>query len=183
LQTLTRPTRITSHSAKLIDHSVTNAPDSVADSFLILTDISDHFPVLQKLKLNLKCNATVDTKFERDFSKRNINNFKTALNANDWTPILACNEAQNSFNIFENHFNGLFNLFFPKKQKRLNKNFDPVNKWFTSGLLVSRRTLQNLFKQQTKNNSPVNVTSYKKILETCIIIQSKPPKNFFMQKS
>ena len=40
---ITKPTRITSHSATLIDHIYTNKPDFTFSSGIILTDISDHF--------------------------------------------------------------------------------------------------------------------------------------------
>ena len=40
---ITKPTRITSHSATLIDHIYTNKADLTFSSGIILTDISDHF--------------------------------------------------------------------------------------------------------------------------------------------
>jgi len=43
--TLTRPTRITTHSATLIDNIFTNVIDRPVSSGLIITDISDHLPV------------------------------------------------------------------------------------------------------------------------------------------
>ena len=40
---ITKPTRITSHSATLIDHIYTNKPNFTFSSGIILTDISDNF--------------------------------------------------------------------------------------------------------------------------------------------
>ena len=44
---ISKPTRITSHSATLIDNIFTNCIDSEIISGLLYTDISDHLPVFQ----------------------------------------------------------------------------------------------------------------------------------------
>jgi len=53
LQTVTRPTRVTSHSAKIIDHIVSNCPEFLNSTYIFVEDISDHFPILQQLKLGV----------------------------------------------------------------------------------------------------------------------------------
>ena len=45
----TNPTRITDHSATLIDHIYTNRTDTNMTSGIITTDISDHFRILHVL--------------------------------------------------------------------------------------------------------------------------------------
>ena len=52
IPTITRPTRITPTSASLIDNIFTNAWSKVTDSFIIPTDLSDHFPILTCLSLD-----------------------------------------------------------------------------------------------------------------------------------
>ena len=42
---ITKPTRITDHSATLIDHIYTNRTDTNMTSGIIMTDISDHFGI------------------------------------------------------------------------------------------------------------------------------------------
>ena len=42
---ITKPTRITNHSATLIDHIYTNISNEDVKSGIIITDISDHFSV------------------------------------------------------------------------------------------------------------------------------------------
>ena len=42
---ITKPTRITDHTATLIDHIYTNTPEKLLKSGLCLADISDHIPV------------------------------------------------------------------------------------------------------------------------------------------
>lgn len=43
---ITRPTRLTSHTATLIDNIFTNNIDDIAKPGLLVTDISDHLPVI-----------------------------------------------------------------------------------------------------------------------------------------
>jgi len=155
LQTINKPTRVTSHSAKIIDYSLTNSPDLINETYLLISDLSDHFPVFQYLSLKTY-NATVNsTPTQRNFSAANIRNFKLALSANDWTPITSCANTQEAYNRFEQHFNSLFNLFFPPQKRRQNKNYEPIQKWFTRGLLISRNTLQKRFTEKLTKNDPV----------------------------
>ena len=42
---ITKPTRITDHTATLIDHIYTNTPEKLMKSGLCLADISDHLPI------------------------------------------------------------------------------------------------------------------------------------------
>ena len=46
LQTITRPTRCTSHSATLIDHSITNVTQKSYTNLILTSKFSDHFPIL-----------------------------------------------------------------------------------------------------------------------------------------
>ena len=67
LPIITKPTRITDHSATLIDHIYTNVPQKVVKSGICLAGITDHLPIY----------CTVDNKFPtydglryfRDFSR------------------------------------------------------------------------------------------------------------------
>jgi len=119
LQTVTKPTRLTSHSAKIIDHVITNCSELLTNTYIFVENISDHFPILQQLTLKTMRNNHPQPVMERKFSKTAQLNFKVALNANDWTPVLTSDNAQTSYNIFEKHFNSLFDLFFPVVKKGL----------------------------------------------------------------
>jgi len=50
LPLITKPTRISSHSATLIDHIYTNKQDIEAISGVIITDVSDHFGIFPSIK-------------------------------------------------------------------------------------------------------------------------------------
>ena len=50
LQLITLPTRIGNRSATIIDHILTNILDDNFDTGIIISDISDHFPVFYVIK-------------------------------------------------------------------------------------------------------------------------------------
>ncbi|CAH3173499.1 unnamed protein product, partial [Porites evermanni] len=58
---ITKPTRITDHTATLIDHIYTNTPEKLIKSGLCLADISDHLP------LNRIMHATKKNYFSKQF--------------------------------------------------------------------------------------------------------------------
>ena len=65
LPIITRPTRITDHTATLIDHIYTNSPEKLIKSGLCLAIISDHLPVFCTMANTLPAND--EPRFFRDF--------------------------------------------------------------------------------------------------------------------
>jgi hypothetical protein len=82
---ITKPTRITNHTATLIDHIYTNAPIHDTVSGIALVDLSDHLPVF------CICNASVfKTKqkiYFRDYSSFNKELYLADMQAIDWETI------------------------------------------------------------------------------------------------
>ena len=67
---VTVPTRLNKTGSTLIDHFYCSSPEKVANSYVLLSDISDHFPLYVKLK---NCNLTKNNpnnkdKYIQDFS-------------------------------------------------------------------------------------------------------------------
>ena len=48
IPTIYKPTRITEHTATIIDNILTN-PDNIVESAIIVTDVTDHMPTLKML--------------------------------------------------------------------------------------------------------------------------------------
>jgi endonuclease/exonuclease/phosphatase family metal-dependent hydrolase len=72
LQVITKPTRLSKNSASIIDHMLTNSPSYSDESLIVLSDISDHFPIFSFIKG--KCKTSIPLTFEmRDFSQANLN--------------------------------------------------------------------------------------------------------------
>ena len=66
LPVITKPTRITNHSATLIDHIYTNTVNSLVSGILTI-DISDHLPVFCMADMKLK--KQNHQMYFRDYSK------------------------------------------------------------------------------------------------------------------
>ena len=75
----------------------------------------------------------------RDFSEHNITRFKNNLFNISWNETYASNETQESYDNFSKTFLDLYDIFFPATKKKLNRNMHKVEKWFTTGLLISRQ--------------------------------------------
>ena len=68
---VSKPTRITSHTATVIDNIFTNILDNEIISGILINDISDHFPVFMLYNLNRK-NLNYEIR-----TTRNIKNYST----------------------------------------------------------------------------------------------------------
>ena len=86
---ITRPTRITSNTATLIDNIFSNNLDNHAFSGLFLTDISDHFPVVTIISEQAKCHNKKPYFFVRDRSRSNMDKFNDVLRNVAWSNIPA----------------------------------------------------------------------------------------------
>ena len=84
---ITKPTRITDHTATLIDHIYTNTPEKLIKSGLCLADISDHLPVFCTMANTLPTNN--EPRFFRDFRHFNENAFHQDLLAVDFKSLIS----------------------------------------------------------------------------------------------
>jgi hypothetical protein len=161
LQIVSKPTRCNNLSATCIDHYVTNIQQSVYNTRILLSRISDHFPILftiDSISKNPPCHNVVTY---RDFSEHNVRQFVNSLMIEDWNNVLNCNDPNDSLNNFLSIFKAHHTSFFSPKTKRFNKNFDKKEKWMTSGLLVSRLKKLELSKLCSCTPSPENSNRYK----------------------
>jgi hypothetical protein len=160
LQVVTKPTRCKPNSATLIDHVCTSSQSQSISTYIIVSHISDHFPIIVKLSDVKTASAPKFIEY-RDFSHANSINFTTALCALDWNDVLVSDNAQTAYNLFSDSFLNLFNLFFPIKKLKFNRNVHNIEKCMTPGLLVSRKNKIMLGKNFSKNPNDVNSTCYK----------------------
>jgi hypothetical protein len=108
-----------------------------------------------------KCKRKEKTASVRSFTQHNLNNFKIALNGSDWTTVLNSTDVNAAYDEFWSIYSDLYELTFPQKKVRFNKNFHKQSPFMTAGLLISRQTKNNLFKIQLVNKTLDNVTKYK----------------------
>ena len=160
LQLIMKPTRCTSNTATLIDHIITNCNNKKLVSGILTLKISDHFPIFFS---SSKQKPLVPPKFitVKDFSVKNINNFKNDLSAISWNDVYSCDNVHECFESFSSTFNTIYNLRFPSRQIKFNKNFHKIERWMTQGLLISRLNKLKLCKIAIKHPTAANKQNFK----------------------
>jgi hypothetical protein len=160
IQTVTNPTRILNNSATLIDHVLTNSISNMLESVIITTKISDHFPFIHFCK-NSKSKSKPSIIETRDFSQPNMDRFMTNLSNVDWNPIFSELSPQITYNNFSDLFFNLYDIHFPLQRKKFNRNCHKIQKWITSGILVSRLEKIRLCNISIEDPSPANCQAFK----------------------
>ena len=112
---INRPTRVTSTSASLIDHIFTNnlSPDIFKFQGILITDITDHYPIFQIAQLPHKVNPDNLFYFKRKMTEQNFDNFKNSVATYDWSKIEQINLCSKAFSEFHSAMTHLFDTSFP----------------------------------------------------------------------
>jgi maleate cis-trans isomerase len=109
--------------------------------------------------------STVQTKPKnskaRKFTPDNINKFKQNLQTQTWDSVLSCNNVNDSYDLFWDIFKLFFDLNFPLKGCKHNKNLHKLNGFMTKGLMTSRLKKLNLQKLAVQTPTVENVNKFK----------------------
>lgn len=161
IQIVSKASRISNESFSLIDNIfVKDLIPRLFSCNVLLSDISDHFPLLANFKLDgFKPQAPINIP-KRIFNNENINSFSHALSLNTWNIVLENESADIAYSLFFEIFSNLFELHFPLTQPRRNKNFTPLNPFMSRALLRCRSKKQLLAKKLKSFPSQFNKDSY-----------------------
>ena len=115
----TKPTRVTSTTATLIDHILTNnfVDDMMHIQGILCTSISDHYAVF-----HVACNAKTDHAetdmplLKRNMGQRNITKFISEMNMVDWQLVLAETDTQSAYSKFHEVISAKYNACFPYRK-------------------------------------------------------------------
>jgi hypothetical protein len=104
---ITKPTRITHHTATLIDNIFTNNLEELDESVngIIFSYISDHLPIVHMFNTNIFSKNTTknanSVTYQRSFNKTNTEAFKSAIRTLSWDNILnEANDPEKGYNEF-----------------------------------------------------------------------------------
>ena len=86
LPVITKPTRITSHTATLIDHIYTNASTDQIIPGIVTTDISDHLPTFCFIRRQIT--RLKPKRFFRDYSNFDSKTYLNDIKSVDWSSII-----------------------------------------------------------------------------------------------
>lgn len=167
------PTRITDHSATLIDHIFVRLTSQVIDcetiSGNILTDITDHLVNFFHIDDNKKQTPKIERPKIRVFSEKNIEDFKTKLQTTDWASLLNKNDVDELYNDFYTYVFKQYDSSFPLKT--LSRKRAQDKKWVTPILKDRIKHKNILYWKQLKNPSPHArhaYIMYRNELSTCL---------------
>jgi len=123
IQCIHKATRIKNQSSSLIDHILTNSSAANIRSGIIISDISDHF--ISFIQLSSKPVRQIPKFVEtRNFSIENMARFKDCLKNLQWRDIHETEDVNDSYDKFWKIFSTLYNLHFPIRKFKFNKNFN-----------------------------------------------------------
>lgn len=164
LPCISLPTRFSHNNATLIDNIFTNRKSTHFESGLIIHDISDHLPIflLSTKKVNKQdCKNTIP--MVRNFSKINIETFKSNLAKEDWNIVSNKSDPELAFNEFSQIIDRNFEKSFPYSQIKKNIRCKPKKNWMTQEILELRKKKDKCYKNRLKDPSERNINCLKEI--------------------
>ena len=173
---ITKATRITDHTATLIDHIYTNVPQKTTKAGICLADISDHLPVFCTVANRLPLSQ--ETKHFRDFSHFNKDLFLNDLEAIDFNNLV--NEDVNqSMNNVISVLKSLSDKHAPARKLSNNKRKQSAKPWISNAILKSIKRRQKLFKSHFLSGNSDKVTFYKSYNNKLNRIKNAAKKAYF----
>jgi hypothetical protein len=148
-------------------------------SGIIINDVADHFGTFSIH--NIEYNITATVRKYRVFSENAIDNFKRKLENSDFTSVIASFSTDEAYNKFMDIYCKEFEDAFPLKSKLSNK-YVKVQKWMTTGLLVSSNMKDRLLKLKLKKPNISNITTYRKYCSVFNKTKRKAKQLYYISK-
>ena len=121
LPLITKPTRVTTYSATLIDHIYSNATSQNYDSGIIISDVADHFGTFYASK-----NLPTYTR-TRQMKQVNISNFKQLLSSTEFNTVLSDEFPNSAYNTFLHIYKHAYDKAFPLKHVKHHADISSAN--------------------------------------------------------
>ena len=158
---ITRPTRVTQSTATLIDNIFTNQLVEVCNASLqgiLLTDISDHYPVFYVNNM-LKKEIVTATISRWNFCIKNKNKFSQAMSTVDWGDVFSASDTQTAFTVFYRKLVKIHAFCFPLET--ISKQYNTRKPWLSPILRDAIKKKNKLYIKSIKHKCLHNETVYK----------------------
>ena len=182
LPTILRPTRITEFTATLIDNIFTNAWTKLSDSSIIISDISDHLPILVSLDITPCSTNTSTTCPTRLINDATMEHFKELLSKLDWSLVSsACilNDPNLAYTLFLAEFKNAYDCAFPQILSGEKGQHFRKQPWMTGALLKSSRTKSKLYLKYLKNPNSINKSNFTAYRNKFKSLRLKAERNYY----
>ena len=191
IQTISRPTRITDHSATLIDHIYTNQIHDIASTGILTLDISDHLGTYISIPTHKRMpdiHDDQDLPVYSQINTENLSQFKEYIKNETWSEVMAESNTQTRYDKFIETYTKHYDNAFPKKaqssSRRKIQRKNPkawILPWLESACDRKNRAYKNFVKNPTINNK-VKYNNLKKCVQKHInIAKQKYYKKYFEQ--
>ena len=173
VQFISRPTRVTDHSATLIDHVYSNNINKIKSSAVLTHDLSDHLATLCTISLDSNydniqwrgCEGEKNEKCEyRMFNEANDQKFKHLIADETWD-IPDGLDAQEQYNVFIDIYTKHYDTAYPLNTKRIRRKKERLNPkpWILPWLEEACDRKNRLYHQWIKYPTAENECTYKKM--------------------
>ena len=179
---ISKPTRVTNNSATLIDNIFSNVIPH-PDSYIILSDISDHYPIFTQFTLSNSVHGGRPRPLRRRASPENIARLGASLEHADWSSVYNTDDVNSSYNNFLDILNEELDTCIPLQRDKVNNyKITPRLPWISKSLLRcinKKNKLYYKYKANLTDRTKSKYTSYKNAL---IRILRFEKKNYFVNR-
>lgn len=156
------PTRVTENTMSLIDNILTNMYDKIQEPTVLLSDFSDHFPILFWMDVIGGCTDSKILKNTIVVNDKKIKDFNASLGKLDWAGsrnAIDSNETELAYDLFMNDYMKTYNKVFVASTCKKTSH-SPRKPWMTAGLLRSCNTKNRLYARYRKRPTEKNKALY-----------------------
>ena len=178
---ISKPTRITSSTATLIDNIFTNNLEHRMSSGILYTDLSDHLPIFQVTRLNLDVKPLCQKRLTRLVNPTTIAAFRSRVEAMECSQVYNSDSTNDSIDTFSSLLMSAYHKSFTLKPS-YPECHRPSKPWFTKGLFVSCNRKDFLYKQFQTNPIVLNKSRYNKYRNKYNFLLKVARKKYFHDK-
>lgn len=183
IPTIHKPTRVTYKSATLIDNIYMDAALlKNAESYIVKTDISDHFMCLAVTQENIVDKRVKEVRRVRKIDENTLRNIKVSLHNRYWD-ILNTMSVNDGSELLMNEISKVIDFYAPEKDKVINSNnYKQKEPWFTKGLKKSSEQCHRLYKKVVnKPRESKEFTDYKTYRNLFNSIRRKAKSKYYTE--
>ena len=192
-QIVSRPTRVTDHSATLIDHVYTNDIHNTLSCNILTVDVSDHLATLTTISLgnsthfidrrSNKRNETQSVEF-RTFNEANNLKFWQLIGDEKWDDTFITDDAETQYNTFCDTYTRHYNAAYPvesKRARRKNERLKPKC-WILPWLEDAFSRKNDLYHKSVNEPTEENIDAYKKMNKFCEKHKNKAKSKYYKKQ-
>lgn len=179
LPLISKPTRVTTTSATLIDHIYLNTSKAMNHtSGVLFCDVADHFGVFTILE---EANKTLSRPFIeiRQTKADNMLQLNNLLEKTDFSMVFLEECPDKAYDIFIDLYISALNKACPKKSIQMSTKFVKREPWVSSAIIASSTKKKTLFSKKLNHPTEHNIQNYKDYCKTFNSIRRIAKRNYY----